>query len=112
MTTSPVRTSTKVFRRLPIDQIEDEPAAGGLRRTLGLWQLTAIGVGGIIGAGIFALAGSVANYPGRPAGPSVLVSFLMVWHLAAGLGLYWAGSSGVNVLQAALLRRRVARRQS
>lgn len=42
----------------------------------------------------------------------VLVSFLMVWHLAAGLGLYWAGSSGVNVLQAALLRRRVARRQS
>lgn len=39
----------------------------------------------------------------------VLVSFLMVWHLAAGLGLYWAGSSSVNVLQAALLRRRVAR---
>ncbi|MBU6249315.1 MAG: membrane protein insertase YidC [Xanthomonadaceae bacterium] len=42
----------------------------------------------------------------------VLVTFLMVWHLAAGLGLYWAGSSSVNVLQAALLRRRVARRQS
>lgn len=39
----------------------------------------------------------------------VLVSFLMVWHLAAGFGLYWAGSSSVNVLQAALLRRRVAR---
>lgn len=37
----------------------------------------------------------------------VLFSFLMVWHLAAGLGLYWAGSSSVNVLQAALLRRRV-----
>lgn len=42
----------------------------------------------------------------------VLVSFLMVWHLAAGLGLYWAGSSSVNVLQAALLRRRVAKRQA
>jgi YidC/Oxa1 family membrane protein insertase len=39
----------------------------------------------------------------------VLFSFLMVWHLAAGLGLYWAGSSSVNVLQAALLRRRVTR---
>ena len=39
----------------------------------------------------------------------VLVSFLMVWHLAAGLGLYWAGSSSVNVLQAAILRRRVRR---
>lgn len=39
----------------------------------------------------------------------VLMTFLMVWHLAAGLGLYWAGSSSVNVLQAALLRRRVGR---
>ena len=37
------------------------------------------------------------------------VSFVMVWHLAAGLGLYWAGSSSVNVLQMAILRRRVRR---
>lgn len=37
----------------------------------------------------------------------VLVSFVVVWHLAAGLGLYWAGSSSVNVLQMAILRRRV-----
>lgn len=42
----------------------------------------------------------------------VLVSFLMVWHLAAGRGLYWAGSGSVNVLQAALLRRRIARRHA
>lgn len=37
----------------------------------------------------------------------VVVSVLMVWHLAAGLGLYWAGSSAVNVLQMGMLRRRV-----
>lgn len=37
----------------------------------------------------------------------VLFSFFMVWHLAAGLGLYWVGSSSVNLLQVALLRRRV-----
>lgn len=37
----------------------------------------------------------------------VLVSFLVVWHAAAGLGLYWAASSGVNVVQSALLRRRL-----
>ena len=37
----------------------------------------------------------------------MLFSFVMVWHLAAGLGLYWAGSSSANVLQAAFLRRRV-----
>ena len=40
----------------------------------------------------------------------VVMSFLVVWHLAAGLGLYWAGSSGVNLLQMALLRRRVRHR--
>ena len=40
----------------------------------------------------------------------VLISFVMVWHLAAALGLYWAGSGSVNVLQAALLRQRVRRR--
>lgn len=39
----------------------------------------------------------------------VLVSILMVWHVAAGLGLYWAGSSGVGLLQMAMLRRRVRR---
>jgi YidC/Oxa1 family membrane protein insertase len=39
----------------------------------------------------------------------LLVSFLMVWHLAAGIGLYWAGASSVNVLQSALLRRRLRR---
>jgi len=37
----------------------------------------------------------------------VLVSFFVVWHAAAGLGLYWAASSTVNVLQSALLRRRL-----
>ncbi|WP_114241884.1 membrane protein insertase YidC [Dyella sp. C9] len=39
----------------------------------------------------------------------VLVSFVVVWHAAAGLGLYWAASSGVNVLQATLLRHRLRR---
>jgi len=37
----------------------------------------------------------------------VVFSLLVVWHLAAGLGLYWAGSSAVNLLQMAMLRRRV-----
>ena len=37
----------------------------------------------------------------------VLVSFIVVWHAAAGLGLYWAASSAVNVLQSALLSRRL-----
>ncbi|MCX7512211.1 YidC/Oxa1 family membrane protein insertase [Frateuria hangzhouensis] len=40
----------------------------------------------------------------------VVFSVLMVWHLAAGLGLYWFGSSGVGLLQMAMLRRRVRNR--
>lgn len=38
-----------------------------------------------------------------------IVTFLMAWHLSAGLGLYWAGASTVGVVQSALLRRRIAR---
>lgn len=61
------------MRRKPIDQIEDD-SGDQLKRSLGLWSLTAIGVGGIIGAGIFSLAGTVAN---ETAGPAVLISFLV-----------------------------------
>ncbi|WP_327222781.1 amino acid permease [Streptomyces platensis] len=43
-------------------------------RTLGLTQLTMIGIGAIIGAGIFSLAASVAR---DVAGPAVLISFLV-----------------------------------
>ena len=38
-----------------------------------------------------------------------IIALLMTWHLSAGLGLYWAGAGSVSVLQAALLRRRMAR---
>lgn len=60
-----------IFRRtLPHEQ------TGGERmvRTLGLTQLTMIGIGAIIGAGIFSLAAAVAR---NVAGPAVLVSFLV-----------------------------------
>ncbi|MFJ1458340.1 amino acid permease [Nocardia sp. N2S4-5] len=80
-----------LFRRKPIELIEDEPA-GGLQRALGLWQLTAIGVGGIIGAGIFALAGSVAH---DTAGPAVLISFLIAGVASAAAALSYAEFAGL-----------------
>ncbi|MFG3519170.1 amino acid permease [Nocardia nova] len=79
------------FRRKPIDQIQDESATT-LHRTLGLWQLTAIGVGGIIGAGIFTLAGAVAN---QTAGPAVLVSFLIAGVASAAAALSYAEFAGL-----------------
>src|SRR5689334_12792622 len=52
---------------------------GGLKRSLGKWHLTALGVGATIGAGIFATTGTAivgdALRPG--AGPAIVVSFLL-----------------------------------
>ena len=75
MSTQPNKQS--VWRRKPIAEMELESKKSGLQKSLGLWQLTAIGVGGIIGVGIFSLAGLVAHgdetHPG--VGPAVLFSF-------------------------------------
>src|SRR5215203_2060660 len=83
-----------ILRRKPIPTGEAEPDAGGgvLTRSLGLWQLTAIGIGGIIGAGIFSLAGAVAN---ETAGPAVLVSFLVAGVASAAAALAYAEFAGM-----------------
>ncbi|MEU3909897.1 amino acid permease [Streptomyces sp. NPDC029721] len=82
------------FRRKPIEHIEEPEGAPSerLTRTLGLVQLTAIGVGGIIGAGIFTLAGTVAN---QVAGPAVLVSFLIAGIASAAAAFSYAEFAGL-----------------
>jgi APA family basic amino acid/polyamine antiporter len=59
-----------------------ESGAHSLKRTLGPFQLTALGVGAIIGAGIFVLSGLGAHY----AGPGLMLSFVL-----SGLGCAFAG---------------------
>ncbi|NDU76370.1 amino acid permease, partial [Actinomadura sp. DSM 109109] len=49
-------TRAGVFRLKPVDSSEEE-TPGGLRRTMGLWQLVALSLGGLVGAGVFSLAG-------------------------------------------------------
>ncbi|MCB5910238.1 amino acid permease [Streptomyces pinistramenti] len=89
-----LRAGHGVLRRKPIEHIEE--AEGGsaqqLTRVLGLWQLTAIGVGGIIGAGIFTLAGTVA---GGKAGPAVLISFLIAGIASAAAAFSYAEFAGL-----------------
>lgn len=95
MTTTQPRNSLRnaMLRRKPIDEVQEESESeGGLKRTLGLWQLTAIGVGGIIGAGIFALAGEVAH---NNAGPGVLFSFLIAGIASAAAALAYAEFAGL-----------------
>ncbi|MFC4466529.1 amino acid permease [Streptomyces xiangluensis] len=89
-----LRMGEGILRRKPIERIDETEAGEGARldRSLGLWQLTAIGVGGIIGAGIFTLAGTVAN---GTAGPAVLVSFLIAGVASAAAALSYAEFAGL-----------------
>jgi YidC/Oxa1 family membrane protein insertase len=41
----------------------------------------------------------------------IAVTFLIVWKLAAGLGLYWAASGAVGLVQNLLLRREMLRQR-
>ena len=77
-----------IFRKKPIESSDDGP----LERSIGLWQLTAIGLGAIIGAGIFALAGTVAK---ENAGPAVTVSFLIAGLASACAALSYAEFGGL-----------------
>jgi len=59
----------------------------GLKRTLGAFNLTMLGIGAIIGAGIFSLTGTAAaNY----AGPGIAYSFVLGGLLCAFAGLCYA----------------------
>ena len=86
--TSSAPPPSGIFRRKPIGQGDESP----LERTIGLWQLTAIGLGAIIGAGIFALAGPVAK---TDAGPAVSLSFLLAGFASACAALSYAEFGGL-----------------
>ena len=89
--------SSSILRKKPIDTIEEENKHSGLFKSLGLWQLTAIGVGGIIGVGIFSLAGLVAHGNGSNpgVGPAVLISFLVAGLASAAAALSYAEFAGM-----------------
>jgi len=74
-----------LFATKSMDLLVTEAQESGehsLKRTLGPFQLTALGVGAIIGAGIFVLSGLGAHY----AGPGLMLSFVV-----SGLGCTFAG---------------------
>jgi APA family basic amino acid/polyamine antiporter len=75
-----------LFATKPIDRIIKEADAEGiitLKRSLGPWSLIALGIGAIIGAGIFSITGKVAA---MNAGPAVVLSFVV-----GGIGCLFAG---------------------
>jgi basic amino acid/polyamine antiporter, APA family len=73
-----------LFAKKPMSALLTEAREAGehcLKRTLGPFQLTALGVGAVIGAGIFVLSGLGAHY----AGPALMLSFVL-----SGLGCGFA----------------------
>jgi len=72
-----------IFRKKSIDSLISESREEGehtLKKTLGPYQLIALGLGAIIGAGLFSITGLAS---GMHAGPAITLSFLIA---AAGCG--------------------------
>ena len=70
---------SNLFKTKSIEQLVGDVEHGGkaLRRSLTAWDLTLLGIGAIIGTGIFVLTGTAAA---NQAGPAITMSYL-----AAGL---------------------------
>src|ERR1700734_3998057 len=86
--------SNALFKKKPMDWLLNEAKATGehtLKRTLGPVSLTALGVGAIIGAGIFVLSGLGAHY----AGPGLMLSFVISGFGCAFAGLCYAEFSAM-----------------
>lgn len=66
---------------------EKEHESGGLRRTLGPMSLIGLGIGAIIGAGLFSITGGAAA---NNAGPAVTISFVIAALACAFAGLCYA----------------------
>lgn len=70
------------WQRKPVEHFEIEMRESKLKRVLGKWGLTSLGVGAIIGAGIFVMTGVGAK---EYAGPALALSFVV-----AGIGCTFA----------------------
>jgi len=74
-----------IWKRKPLNQLlaEADESEKGLKKTLTATGLTALGVGAIIGAGLFSITGMAAA---QNAGPAITISFIV-----AALGCVFAG---------------------
>ncbi len=75
-----------LFRRKSIDQLVDPTAPNRLRPSLSAWHLVLLGVGAIVGTGIYTLVGAGADR----AGPAVILSFGIAGLVCAFAALAYA----------------------
>ena len=72
-----------LFHRKAIEDLRKDAERSPLRRALGPLALTALGIGSVIGTGIFVLTGTAAS---QNAGPALVISMII-----AGVGCAFAG---------------------
>jgi APA family basic amino acid/polyamine antiporter len=77
----------RIFRRKSVEQIQSEHEHGELKRSLGALNLVLLGIGCIIGTGIFVLTGHAAA---EWAGPGIMISFVITGLLCAFVALCYA----------------------
>jgi len=78
---------SRLLLRKTVEQVQRETETSTLKRTLGPWNLVFLGIGCIIGAGIFVRTGNAAALH---AGPAVLLSFLVAGVVCGLAGLCYA----------------------
>jgi basic amino acid/polyamine antiporter, APA family len=85
-TETPARSG--LFATKPVDALvaDTEDAASQLRRAVGLLDLTALGIGAIIGTGIFVILGEAIG----DAGPAIILSFVLAGVTCAFSALSYA----------------------
>ena len=76
-----------MFTKKSVAELRLEAEKGTLRRSLGKLNLTALGVGSIIGTGIFVLTGTAAS---QNAGPALVISMVIAGIACALAGLCYA----------------------
>jgi APA family basic amino acid/polyamine antiporter len=77
----------RIFLRKTVAQVQRETQTSELKRSLGPWNLVFLGIGCIIGAGIFVRTGNAAALH---AGPAVLFSYIIAGIVCAFAGLCYA----------------------
>ncbi|MBL8544126.1 MAG: amino acid permease [Hyphomonadaceae bacterium] len=77
----------RLFMRKSVEQMHAEHAGGELKKSLGALNLILLGIGCIIGTGIFVLTGrAAANF----AGPGIMISFVITGMLCAFVALAYS----------------------